>query len=263
MTTSICRVCKMKVEDIFSTVLLQKHPTQYFQCLDCGYVQTEEPYWLEEAYKTSINDSDTGMIMRNLWHRNITGTLIYFLFNNKGNFLDYGGGYGVFVRLMRDVGFDFYWQDKHTENLFAKGFEFQNSEKLIVELLTCFEAFEHFVDPLTELENLLSISRNILLSTELIPEPTPSPGEWWYYGVEHGQHIGFFREKTFEYLAEKHNLHFYTNGQNIHLLTDKRFITPHFFKWITKVSKYTTPLIQKRMQSLTWKDMEKLKAVSS
>ena len=263
MTTSICRVCKMKVEDIFSTVLLQKHPTQYFQCLDCGYVQTEETYWLEEAYKTSINDSDTGMIMRNLWHRNITATLIYFLFNNKGNFLDYGGGYGVFVRLMRDVGFDFYWQDNHTENLFAKGFEFQNSEKLIVELLTCFEAFEHFVDPLTELENLLSISRNILLSTELIPEPTPPPGEWWYYGVEHGQHIGFFREKTFEYLAEKHNLHFYTNGQNIHLLTDKRFITPHFFKWITKVSKYTTPLIQKRMQSLTWKDMEKLKAVSS
>ena len=128
MTTSICRVCKMKVEDIFSTVLLQKHPTQYFQCLDCGYVQTEEPYWLEEAYKTSINDSDTGMIMRNLWFRNVAATTIFFLYDYKGKFLDYGGGYGVFVRLMRDVGFDFYWQDKHTENLFAKEFEFPASE---------------------------------------------------------------------------------------------------------------------------------------
>jgi hypothetical protein len=80
--------------------------------------------------------------------------------------------------------------------------------------------------------------------------------------VVHGQHIGFFLEKTFEYLAEKHNLHFYTNGQNIHLLTDKQFLTPAF-KWMTKVSKYTTPLIQKRMHSLTWKDIEKLKALSS
>ena len=100
MTTSICRICTKPVESIFSTVILRKHMTQYFQCLDCGYVQTEEPYWLEETYKTSINDSDTGMIMRNLLHRNITATLIYFLFNNKGKFMDCGGGYGVFVRLM-------------------------------------------------------------------------------------------------------------------------------------------------------------------
>ena len=262
MISTTCRVCKMKVEALFSTVLLQKHPTQYFQCLNCGYVQTEEPYWKEEAYKASINDSDTGMMMRSFWHRNIAATLIYFLFNQKGQFLDYGGGYGVFVRLMRDVGFDFYWQDKHTENLFAKGFEFPVSEKLTIELLTCFEAFEHFVEPVTELENLLSISRNILLSTEFIPEPTPPPGEWWYYGVDHGQHIGFFREKTFEYLAEKHNLHFYTNGQNIHLFTEKRLL-PSSFKWVTKASKYMTPLIQRRMQSLTWKDFERLKVSAS
>ena len=89
----------------------------------CGYVQTEDPFWLEESYYSSINDSDTGMMMRNLWHMNVTTTLIYFLFNTKGQFLDYGGGYGVFVRLMRDIGFDYYWQDKYTENLFAQGFE--------------------------------------------------------------------------------------------------------------------------------------------
>ncbi len=127
---------------------------------------------------------------------------------------------------------------------------------------TCFEAFEHFVDLAVELDNLLCISRNILLSTEFVPDPAPPPSEWWYYGVVHGQYIGSFLEKTFEYLAEKHNLHFYTNGQNIHLLTDKQFLTPAF-KWMTKVSKYITPLIQKRTHSLTWKDIEKFKASSS
>jgi len=160
---------------------------------------------------------------------------------------------------MRDTGFDFYWQDKHTENLFARGFEFKDSENNQVELLTCFEAFEHFAEPAAELEKLLSISRNILLSTEFIPDPPPSPDEWWYYGSKHGQHIGFFRKKTFEYLAKKHNLYFYTNGQNIHLLSEKRF-PKAAFKWLTKVSKYMTPLIQKRMKSLTWKDFETLKA---
>ena len=111
MISSTCRVGNKTVEAIFSTVLLQKHSAQFFKCSKCGYVQTEEPYWLEEAYKVSINDSDTGMMMRSFWHRNIAATLISFLFDKKSRFLDYGGGYGVFVRLMRVAGFNFFWQD--------------------------------------------------------------------------------------------------------------------------------------------------------
>ena len=262
MTKPICRICKSKVSKIFSSNILQKYSVEYFQCSRCEYIQTENPYWLEEAYNSPINVSDTGMIMRNLWFRNVAATTIFFLFNYKGKFLDYGGGYGVFVRMMRDVGYDFYWQDKYTENLFAQGFEFAETEKLPIDLLTCFEAFEHFVDPLAEFENLLCISRNILLSSEFVPEPLPSPSEWWYYGVEHGQHIGFYQKKTFLYLAERYNLNFYTNSQNIHLLTEKQFLAPTF-KLITKVSKYITPFIQKRMQSLTWKDSKKLKTIFS
>ena len=258
MLSTVCRVCKMEVEALFSTVILGKYSVKYCKCSQCGYVQTEDPYWLEEAYNTPINDSDTGMIMRNLWLKNITATLIYFLFTKEKKFLDYGGGYGVFVRLMRDVGFDFYWQDKHSKNMFAKGFEFSSSDNTNVELLTCFEAFEHFADPLAEFEKLLTISPNILLSTEFIPEPTPPPGDWWYYGTEHGQHIGFFQKKTFDFLAKKYNLFFYTNGQNIHLFTEKRLL-PSSFKLMTKVSKFITPLIQKKMKSLTWLDYENLK----
>jgi len=259
VTKPICRICKSKVSKIFSSNILQKYSVEYFQCSRCEYIQTENPYWLEETYNFPINVSDTGMIMRNLWFRNVAATIIFFLFDYKGKFLDYGGGYGVFVRLMRDVGFDFYWQDKHTENLFAKGLEFSESEHNPVVLMTCFEAFEHFVEPSNELENLLNISRNILLSTEFIPNPVPSPSEWWYYGSEHGQHIGFFKKKTFEYLANKHSLYFYTNGQNFHLFTKKRLLK-HTFKWLTKASKYINPLIQKQMASLTWQDFEKLKA---
>lgn len=113
MTSPACRICSDSVSEVFSSLLIKKYSVKYFQCPQCGYLQTEEPFWLEEAYLTSINDSDTGMMMRSLWHKNIAATLIYFLFNKKGQFLDYGGGYGVFVRLMRDIGFDYYSQDKY------------------------------------------------------------------------------------------------------------------------------------------------------
>ena len=73
MIPSVCRVCKTPVKAIFKSVLLQKYSTQYYHCNNCGYVQTGEPFWLEEAYNMPINKSDTGMIMRNYWFRNITG----------------------------------------------------------------------------------------------------------------------------------------------------------------------------------------------
>ena len=88
MNSTACHVFKMTVEAIFPTVLLQKHPTQYFHCLDCGYVQTEEPYWLPEAYESSIKDADSGIIMHNLWLRNVATALIYFLLDHKRRFLD-------------------------------------------------------------------------------------------------------------------------------------------------------------------------------
>ena len=261
MTSPACRICSDSVSEVFSALLLKKHSVKYFQCPKCGYLQTEEPFWLEEAYQTSINYSDTGIMMRSLWHKNIAATLIYFLFNKKGQFLDYSGGYGVFVRLMRDIGFDYYWQDKYTKNMFAEGFESKGMINNQVELLTCFEAFEHFVEPTRELEILLKISHNILLSTELYPEPLPRPDQWWYYGAEHGQHIGFYQKETFQYLADKFSLYFYTNGQNIHLLTEKR-LPPSAFKWMSKFSKFITPLLKTRMKSLTIQDSEKIKASS-
>ena len=47
--------------------------------------------------------------------------------------------------------------------------------------------------------------------------------------------------------------------QNIHLLSKRRILRPAF-KWLTKSSKFMNPLIQKRMESLTWREFETLKA---
>jgi hypothetical protein len=216
-----CKICKSKIQKIFDAKIISKYKIDYFYCQNCGFLQTEEPYWLDEAYKDPITLTDTGYIQRNIYLSKITTILLLMFFDYKKKFLDYGGGYGVFVRLMRDIGFDFYWDDKYTQNLFARGFEYNETIKNEIEAITCFEVFEHLVNPIEEIENMLSISKNIIFTTELLPNPIPKPQEWWYYTLESGQHISFYSKKTMKYLERKYNLN-YVNYKNIHLLTEKK-----------------------------------------
>ncbi|MFA6807260.1 MAG: methyltransferase domain-containing protein, partial [Bacteroidales bacterium] len=161
-----CVICNTKLDKIFKTKVLNKYEVEYFLCPCCGLLQTEKPYWINEAYESSINDTDLGLLQRNLSLMKISKKIINYGFNREGKFLDFAAGYGLFVRLMRDYGYDFYWQDIFTENIFAKEFEY-NDEK--IELITSFESFEHFINPIEEIENLLKISNNILFSTEIYP----------------------------------------------------------------------------------------------
>jgi hypothetical protein len=193
-----CKICKQKNESVFSGKILNKYNIKYYYCSNCGFLQTEEPYWLDEAYSESITVSDTGYMQRNINLSRKLTILLALFFDKNGKYLDYAGGYGVFVRLMRDIGFDFYWDDKYTTNLFAKGFEYKSKGRC--EAVTTFESFEHFVNPLEEIEKLLSISKNIIFSTELLPNPIPKPEDWWYYGLDHGQHISpHLRETIYFY----------------------------------------------------------------
>src|SRR5688572_15218026 len=118
-----CKICAGTSEPFAVATVLEKHQVQYFVCSHCGFVQTEEPYWLEEAYSEAITRADIGLVGRNVLGSEQVKLLILAFFNDRGKFLDYGGGYGMFVRLMRDAGLNFYLYDQYCENLFAKGFD--------------------------------------------------------------------------------------------------------------------------------------------
>jgi len=211
-----CKICNSETTNCFDSKILGKHLVEYHKCEVCCFLQTEEPYWLDEAYKKPINTSDTGYISRNLLISKKLTFLLYFVFDKNGKYLDYAAGYGVLVRMMRDIGFNFYWEDKYTDNLFSKGFEWNKDDSL--QAVTAFEVFEHFVNPIKEIENLLGISDTIIFTTELYPKHNPSPEEWWYFGLDHGQHISFYSHETLEYIAKKYDLRFYSDGF-IHILT--------------------------------------------
>lgn len=218
----ICEICNSKAQQVFTSKVLRKHDVKYFKCDNCGHLFTQEPFWLDEAYSRSINLSDTGLLDRNIYFSKILSLLIFFCFNKNGSFLDYAGGYGVFTRLMRDIGFDFYWHDPYTQNLFANGFEGDLKNNSKYELLTAFEVFEHLVNPKEELERMLCLSDTIIFSTELMPQEIPDPKDWWYYGFNHGQHISFYTEKTLSTLAHQNKLNYY-NVEGVHILTKRNF----------------------------------------
>ncbi|MBS1486820.1 MAG: class I SAM-dependent methyltransferase [Bacteroidetes bacterium] len=224
-------------------------------------MQTEKPYWLTEAYQNPINLTDTGIVLRNLRLSRIVTSLLVLFFDHKKEFVDYAGGFGLFTRLMRDKGFDFYWTDPFTKNELARGFESAPDKKYHVA--TSFESFEHFENPSDELQKIVAIADNIILSTELLPQPIPRIHDWWYYAPEHGQHIAFYTKVAFQKLAEK-NKKFYYNLDNVHLLTERKL------SWLAELLlkfKYAKHLLftlsfpcSLLLKSKTFDDADELKA---
>jgi len=217
-----CKICNSQCENIFDSVILQKYNAHYLYCRNCEFLFCDNAQeWLEEAYSESINIEDTGIMLRNNIIANNLGLLLFHLFGGSGKFLDFAGGHGFLVRLMRDAGFDFFWADAYTQNLVARGFEGDLNEQY--NAVTSFESFEHFLDPMQEIDNLVKLSRLIIFSTELLPSSTPKPDEWSYYGLSHGQHISFYREQTLQVIASKYNLK-YVNILDLHIFCGDEFI---------------------------------------
>lgn len=233
----ICKVCNNVAQKVFFSHVLQRHAVDYFFCSHCSFLQTSAPTWLDEAYQNSINLSDTGIMQRNIYFSEVTAILLFFLFERDARFVDFAGGYGIFTRLMRDFGFDFYWNDPFTKNILARGFEYKSDDFAKIDLITCFESFEHFENPIKEIERLTALSKNILFSTAILPDPLPAPCEWWYYGLDHGQHIAFYRTATLKFIADKLGLNFATDGKSLHIYSQKK-ISPSFFKLLVNLRRF-------------------------
>ena len=253
-----CKVC-VSNSNFFAkeNIMPQKFEAQYYLCSNCEYLFIDNPHWLPISYSEAITDSDIGLVNRNSRLSVITFAIIRLFFKEEKQFLDYAGGYGLLVRMMRNLGLNFYWEDKHAKNLFAKTFSTAENNIKNYGLITAFEVFEHLENPVEELESLFKLSSNILISTELLPENKPKPKEWHYYALEHGQHIGFFSKKTMEYLANKYGLNYYTNGSDIHLFTKKR-LSNFLFKLAMRFKFSLLFRYVFKLKSLQEEDQEKI-----
>jgi hypothetical protein len=257
----LCRLCSAEAAPFGSTIVLRRLNVEYFECPVCGLVQTENPYWLDDAYSDPIARTDTGIVSRNLDLIRKTQLVIRAFFNPSGRFIDYGAGTGLLVRAMRDAGYDFRYFDPHATNVFARGFEAENvaaaegpkvpaGAELVstrgssvqvstaapnipaYDLLTAFEVFEHLTAPMQGVADMLTRSRNILFTTELLPPHKPKPGDWWYYTLETGQHVSIYNRRTLEFIAQRAGLHL-ASYRSIHLVSQNP-VAPWRFRLVLK-----------------------------
>jgi hypothetical protein len=218
-----CPVCLNQMKFAFTAKVLGKHPADYDVCDTCGFLRAREPYWLDEAYSRAIAAADTGLVMRNFTLASKIAGALYWCMGDHGagQYLDTAGGYGMLTRLMRDIGFNFYWADKYCENLLAPRFDYK-VELGASHAVTAIEVLEHLTDPAAFVEETLAAagSQTLIFTTELYIGSPPHPDAWWYYTFGTGQHIGFFQRRTLEILGARLGLKL-VSANGLHVLSKK------------------------------------------
>lgn len=248
-----CPICQIPTHFAFKAKVLRTHEAQYYQCPQCELLQANQPHWLAQAYENPIIEADTGILQRNIAIAKRLTSICFFLLNRNGFYVDIAGGYGLFVRLMRDYGFNFYWSDPYCENVFAKGFAAEGLRKPI-ECLTAFEVLEHVENPVAFLQAAMKQfeCHTIIFSTELYDGVVPDPS-WWYYAFDGGQHISFYTHQTLTQLAQRLGLH-YISSHGLHCFSRQLFNKTLFSLLTSRWSVLSTFWVKKQMSSLTQQD---------
>jgi hypothetical protein len=213
--TKQCPVDSGKMVPLFSARVLGKYDVQYFICKECSLIQSQEPYWLDEAYDRALAVCDTGIMERNLHNAVRASAVIRLLAGKKADVVDVAGGYGILTRLLRDIGFNCVWNDKYCENLLAPGFE--RPAGFVADIACAFEVFEHIVDPSAFFDEIVAQhgGRFVLFSTESF---TRIPDQSWiYYAFNTGQHITFYSRESLSQLARRAGWIYYALPRHLHL----------------------------------------------
>jgi hypothetical protein len=213
-----CNICNYAMTYTSTVRILAKFEVQLFQCCNCHLLRTQSPFWLPEAYTQAIAATDTGIVMRNLKIARQLTCVLPRICGPDARFLDVAGGTGLLTRLMRDNGFNFFWEDIYCQNVLARGFEADASTGAY-DAVTAFEALEHMEQPYEFIKDCVARSKTgtFIFTTELYKLPLP-PENWWYFSLATGQHIAFFSLQTLQHIAMQLNLRFMSH-RGMHLFT--------------------------------------------
>jgi hypothetical protein len=197
MVDKPCRLCGGAAHYSFSLEVLHKHHVVYLECESCHSLQTEPPYWISDAYPNNLAAFDTGAAQRNL--ANLAAAYGVARVLNLKDILDYGGGDGLLCRLLRDYEINCYVNDKYAAATYAQSFAAPDFTRPGIVL--AFEVFEHFENPLIDLEALFNFNPDVLITSTSIFEGQNS--DWWYLTPESGQHIFFYSKAALELIADR------------------------------------------------------------
>jgi hypothetical protein len=211
-----CRLCGGGASFLFSHPVLDKYSVAYWRCDTCHCLETDAPYWLDESYESVHLSADTGMVARN-WQMAQTTSLLLSLAGAgpavQG--MDWGGGNGLFCRMMRDQGYNFVSDDKYAEPFYSRAFTRESAGITQSDIVTSFELFEHLPDPGSDLKQILAFEPKLwIFSTQLYRDQDRN---WKYLGPDLGRHVFFYSAAGLRKFAENNGFEF-LQGRDVHML---------------------------------------------
>ena len=181
-------------------------PIDYFRCLFCGFVFTEDfDDWSHDDFANLIYNADYIKVDGEYVSDRPEWVAKDFAVRLRGcehaRILDYGSGAGVFVERMRAFGF------RHIEA--CDPFSSPERPTGTFDIVTCFEVIEHSPDPVGTVRDIRRYLRDdgciIFSQTVHPPDILSLRGNWWYLAPRNG-HVSTYSEESLAELAGRHDL---------------------------------------------------------
>lgn len=221
--TGPCRLCGGDTIHSFRTTVRLSLEVAFERCRDCGSLQTEVPYWTDEAYADPRRILDIDAVQRNLSQARAAFLLLRLVPQLRARpTLDWGAGDGLLVRLLRDWGVDCRYGDRYAQNLFAPGHEHTAGTQY--GLVTAFEVWEHLAEPRVDLAEIFALHPTAhLVSTGLYRGQDQG---WSYLNTLTGRHVFFYSPAAIRWIAEQHRYE-HLVIRNLILFTEPGLLSRH------------------------------------
>ena len=204
---SNCILCGSKTKSF------EAYNKEYYLCEKCDFIFLNREFILDvekekKAYEKHNNSLENEGYV-NMFEKFIDEAMEPYI-KKSDEVLEFGSGPGpVLSILLRRRGY--------SVDIYDPYFQPNWVDDKRYDVISSTEVFEHFVDPIKNIELVLSKLKNggiLAVTTMFHPNDFDEFKKWWY--PRDLTHISFYNLKTFEYLANKYNLDIvYNNSKNI------------------------------------------------
>lgn len=197
-------------------------PIYYEKCDACDFVFTRffdrftPEQWRQYVYNAEYDEIDPDYLAkRPIRSAAFMRLALAGIWRAGDRGCDYGGGNGLFARLVGEHGFAFDTVDPY-------GMNNAGSETRTYPVITAFEVLEHVADPMATFKTLSELAapdRSMIVASTFAFDPAIGPGRlsnWWYAAPRNG-HVSLYAPKTFAHLARTHAFDYLAVTSKLHL----------------------------------------------
>lgn len=207
----ICKICNTEAT---TKVYDEKHQNNYYFCSNCEYIFLDNSEIVGIREEKEVYDGHDNSFECEGYvdmFENFLSKAVNPFVESKGLALEFGSGPGpVLAQMLVNNG----WYVKKHDKFFESDLDYQDYR---YDLITSTEVFEHFDDPLKEMEKITKLLKPngiLAIMTLLRPKTEEEFLNWWYRRDK--THISFYSIKTLNYLAKQFGLKIiYTDDERL------------------------------------------------